>query len=135
MIECPKCRSLNSDDSKICGSCGTDLSNLKRKTKVKSSGEVHLKNSNNINKTVRQEYKKMEEQRIKKEGIVLFIISLLCWLFIAIPGVKFFVAFLILVLANFSEDKESIFLTLAKVICILQIIGLFALAVITLLNT
>ena len=135
MIECPKCKALNYDDSLVCGNCGYDISKVKRKQKIKSNGEVHLKNDKEaINKFIAEEYKKKEEEKAKKEGIVLFIVSLLCWLLIPIPGVKFFLSILILGLVNFSESKDSVLLTLTNIICILQIVGVIVLFIIDLVN-
>ena len=128
MIKCPNCGGLNPQTSSICGACGTSLESVKNANNINNNN-----NSNNegLNLYEGQDFNsdadggkiKNKHVSINFSHIILFIFSILSWLFIPFRWLKLLLAFIFFYYAETSNSKNSIILVLTRIVTAIQIWG------------
>lgn len=132
MIECPNCRGLSPVGTMVCGACGTSLENVNNSNN--NSNNINtVPNSNNdgivlyeksaFNNPVNTNDIKDKNAGISVWHIILFIASVLSWIFIPTRLVKLGLAFLFFYIAESSNRKNSIFLIFVRIVTAIEILG------------
>lgn len=135
MIECPNCSGLNPIGAAVCGNCGANLENLNINVNNNQINNNQINNSDNSDGIVLYEKEffnnAMDTSKVKDKhaafkfgDIILFILSILSWLLLPIRVVKLVLAFLFFYIAETSNNKNSVFLVLTRIITAIQIFGI-----------
>lgn len=121
MINCPNCGGLNPQTSSICGACGASLTGVNNN--VPTNNGAILYENDTFNSPVNTKDIKDKHGAISIWHIVLFVISVLSYIYIPIRIAKLGLAFVFFYIAESSNHKNSVFLILVRIITAIQILG------------